>query len=54
MGSGEFEPWSEEDERTAIVGDGERWTVRGVGGVMGRHRGVTTVLRSGETFTTTG
>lgn len=40
------------DERTAILGDGERWTVFGRGGAMVVHRGSRSVFRAGETFET--
>lgn len=40
------------DERTAILGDGERWRVYGVGTTMVRRGGTTIVHRSGESFTT--
>lgn len=40
------------DERTAILGDGERWTVFGGGGAMVVHRGLRSVYRAGETFET--
>lgn len=40
------------DERTAILGDGERWTVYGVGTAMVRRGGTTTVHHPGESFTT--
>jgi cyanophycinase len=42
------------EERTAIVGDGQRWTVHGVGGAMVRHAGGTEVYREGRTFETKG
>lgn len=40
------------DERTAILGDGERWTVYGLGTVMVRRAGATTIHRPGGSFTT--
>ena len=40
------------DERTAILGDGERWTVFGCGGAMVVHSGSRPVYRAGETFET--
>jgi cyanophycinase len=40
------------DERTAILGDGERWTVYGLGGVTARRDGATSTLRAGATFET--
>ena len=40
------------DERTAILGDGRRWRVFGLGGVMVRHGGGTHVHRAGESFET--
>jgi cyanophycinase len=40
------------DERTAILGDGERWTVYGVGTATVRRGGTTTVYPPGESFTT--
>jgi cyanophycinase len=42
------------DERTAILGDGRRWTVHGVGGAMVRHAGGTEVYRDGQAFETAG
>jgi cyanophycinase len=42
------------DERTAILGDGQRWTVHGVGGAMVRHAGRTEVYRDGQVFETAG
>jgi len=42
------------EERTAIVGDGQRWTVHGVGGAMVRHAGGTEVYRDGQSFETAG
>jgi hypothetical protein len=42
------------DERTAILGDGERWTVYGLGTVMVRMARATTVHRAGASFTTPG
>jgi cyanophycinase len=42
------------EERTAIVGDGRRWTVHGVGGAMVRHAGDTEVYREGQVFETVG
>jgi len=41
------------DERTAIVGDGERWTVYGSGGAMVVHEGERRTYRAGERFETT-
>jgi cyanophycinase len=41
------------DERTAILGDGLEWRVFGVGSVMVRHAGGTTVFHAGDTFRTT-
>ncbi len=38
------------DERTAILGDGERWTVHGARTAMVRHAGVTRSHRAGESF----
>ncbi|HSD49661.1 MAG TPA: Type 1 glutamine amidotransferase-like domain-containing protein [Actinomycetota bacterium] len=40
------------DERTAILGDGERWTVFGRGGVMVVHGGSRSLYPVGETFET--
>ena len=40
------------DERTAILGDGHRWRVFGLGGVMVRHVGGTEIHRAGATFET--
>lgn len=40
------------DERTAILGDGLRWRVFGVGSVMVRHPGGTNVYRAGDAFQT--
>jgi len=40
------------DERTAILGDGHRWRVFGLGGVMVRHEGGTEIHRAGATFET--
>ena len=40
------------DERTAILGDGRRWRVFGLGGVMVRHAGGTRVHRAGASFET--
>lgn len=40
------------DERTAILGDGERWTVRGRGGATVVHTGERRTYRSGERFET--
>jgi cyanophycinase len=40
------------DERTAILGDGEAWTVYGVGTATVRRGGTTTVHRPGELFMT--
>jgi cyanophycinase-like exopeptidase len=42
------------DERTAILGDGQEWTVHGLGGAMVRHEGGTEVYREGQTFGTPG
>lgn len=42
------------DERTAILGDGQRWTVHGIGGAMVRHEGGTEVYRDGQSFETAG
>jgi cyanophycinase len=42
------------EERTAILGDGQRWAVHGVGGVMVRHAGETHVYREGQAFETAG
>lgn len=42
------------EERTAILGDGQRWTVHGVGEAMVRHAGGTQVYRAGESFQTEG
>jgi len=42
------------DERTAILGDGQRWTVHGIGGAMVRHEGGTEVYRDGQIFETAG
>jgi cyanophycinase-like exopeptidase len=42
------------DERTAILGDGERWTVYGLGTVMVRMAGAATVHKAGASFTTPG
>ena len=41
------------DERTAILGDGRRWRVYGVGGVTVRHAGGTEIHEAGATFETT-
>jgi cyanophycinase-like exopeptidase len=38
------------DERTAILGDGERWTVHGARTAMVRHAGVTHSYRARESF----
>ncbi len=38
------------DERTAILGDGERWTVHGARTAMVRRAGVTRSYRTGESF----
>ena len=38
------------DERTAILGDGERWKVYGVGDGHGARGGMATVHRRGESF----
>ena len=40
------------DERTAIFGDGERWTVFGRGGALVLHEGERRILRAGESFET--
>jgi cyanophycinase-like exopeptidase len=40
------------DERTAILGDGLEWQVFGVGEVMVRHAGGTTLHRAGDSFQT--
>ncbi|HEU4831997.1 MAG TPA: hypothetical protein VFU18_04740 [Actinomycetota bacterium] len=40
------------DERTAILGDGQRWRVYGLGSVMVRHAGGTQVHLRGATFET--
>ncbi len=40
------------DERTAILGDGERWTVFGKGGAMVLHEGERRTHRAGESFET--
>jgi hypothetical protein len=40
------------DERTAILGDGHRWRVFGLGTVMVRHAGGIEVHRAGATFET--
>lgn len=40
------------DERTAILGDGERWRVFGQGGAMVSHGGARRVFGPGETFET--
>jgi cyanophycinase len=40
------------DERTAILGDGHRWRVYGLGSVMVRHAGGTEVHGAGATFET--
>jgi hypothetical protein len=42
------------EERTAILGDGRRWTVFGAGGAMVRHAGGTDVYRDGQAFETAG
>ena len=42
------------EERTAILGDGRRWTVHGVGAAMVRHAGGTEMYREGQTFETMG
>ena len=42
------------EERTAILGDGQRWTVHGVGGAMVRHAGGTEVYHDGQVFETAG
>jgi len=40
------------DEQTAILGDGERWTVHGRGGVAVRHEGELSRVASGGSFPT--
>ena len=40
------------DERTAILGDGHRWCVYGLGSVMVRHAGGTSIHRADATFET--
>ena len=40
------------DERTAILGDGRRWRVYGLGTVMVRHAGGTEIHEAGATFET--
>ena len=40
------------DERTAILGDGRRWRVYGVGEVTVRHAGGTEIHEAGDTFET--
>jgi cyanophycinase len=40
------------DERTAILGDGRRWRVFGLGSVMVRHAGGTELHEPGATFET--
>ncbi len=40
------------DERTAILGDGERWTVHGFRGVTIRHDGELGRVETGESFAT--
>jgi cyanophycinase-like exopeptidase len=40
------------DERTAILGDGHRWRVYGVGEVTVRHAGGTEIHEAGATFET--
>jgi cyanophycinase len=40
------------DERTAILGDGRRWRVHGVGEVTVRHAGGTEIHEAGATFET--
>ena len=40
------------DERTAILGDGERWTVFGQGGAMVLHESERRTYRAGESFET--
>ena len=40
------------DERTAILGDGHRWRVYGLGSVMVRHAGGTELHGAGATFET--
>ena len=40
------------DERTAILGDGEHWTVHGFSGVTIRHGGALTRVETGESFET--
>ncbi len=42
------------EERTAILGDGERWTVFGLGGASVRRAGSTRVYRAGDSFETPG
>jgi cyanophycinase len=42
------------DERTAILGDGERWRVYGAGAVEVRGDGAKRSFRAGETFATPG
>jgi len=42
------------DERTAILGDGSRWTVFGNRTAMVRGRGRTRSFRAGESFATAG
>jgi len=41
------------DERTAVLGDGERWHVRGVGSVTVRGAGGSASYRTGDRFETT-
>lgn len=40
------------DERTAILGDGSRWEVAGLGGVAVRSDGRSRTFRAGESFST--
>jgi hypothetical protein len=40
------------DEHTAIVGDGERWEVTGLGQVVTRRDGETATYAAGERFET--
>lgn len=42
------------DERTAVLGDGERWRVFGLGRVMLRAEGRNATFQPGETFTVPG
>jgi hypothetical protein len=41
------------DERTAILGDGDRWEVRGLGSVTVRGAGGTATYRHGDRFEAT-